>query len=276
MGGVVVEKWRYAISSADEAPMTAPILLKGSICDNLKKAADLGYDGIEVHTREDEEYDFGEIKKAEEAYGVKVAMIITGRLNTEGCCNLIDDVPYVVETAMKRMKDYIDMAEKAGADIVIGWVKGNVPAGKKREKYIKRLAANLRVLAQYGAERNVRLNLEVINRYEVNVFTTAEETMEFIETYQIDNLYVHLDTFHMGIDENDPVEAIRRCKGKIGYFHLADNSRQYPGRGQFDFKRILAALDEVGYEGYLSVECLPKPDEMTAAKEAIQYMKAIE
>ena len=77
----------------------------------------------------------------------------------------------------------------------------------------------------------------------------------------------------MGIDECDPVEAIRLCRGKLGYFHLADNSRRYPGSGQFDFSRILDALDEIDYDGYLSVECLPYPNGEAAAEKAILFLK---
>ena len=271
-----VKKWKYAISTADEAPEEAPILLRGDVCDNLKRAGELGYSAIELHTREDVEYDYEMIRATEKISGVKLQMIITGRLNTEGKCNLIDDIPYVVEAAMTRMKDYIDMAEKVKADIVIGWAKGNIPSGKKREKYIKRLADNLRILTQYASERGVKVNMEVINRYEVNIFTRADEIMEFIEGYQIDNLYVHLDTFHMGIEESDSIAAIKRCQGKIGYIHLADNTRGYPGSGQLDFKKILEALAAVGYEGLLSIECLPRPDGLTAAQEAISYLKDIE
>ena len=271
-----MKKWKYSVSSADDAPSSAPILLKGSICENLKTASELGYQAIEVHTRPDEEFDYEAIRKAEEQYGVKVAMIITGRLNTEGLCSLVDDRPFVTDAAMKGFKDYVDIAEKMKADLVIGWIKGNVPAGGNRKKYIDRLARNLRVLASYAKERDVKLNLEVINHYEVNIFTTADEVMDFLEEYHIDNLYVHLDTFHMGIDECDPVKAIQRCKGKIGYFHLADNSRRYPGTGQFDFKKILNALEAAGYDGYLSVECFPWPSELEAAKGALAYMKQVE
>ena len=270
-----MRKWKLAVSSADEAPATAPILLQGSVVENLEKAAALGYDAIEVHTREDVEFDYDAIKAAYERTGARVAMVITGRLNTEGMCSLIADEPYIVSATMDGMREYIDMAQKLEADIVIGWVKGNVPKGGKREKYLDRLAKNLKKLAQYAAERNVKLNIEVINRYEVNIFTTADEIMSFLEKYHIENCYAHLDTFHMGIDECDPVKAIRRCKGKLGYFHLADNSREYPGSGQFDFKRIFEALDEIGYDGYLSVECLPRPTGEEAAKKAIEYLEGL-
>ena len=100
-----MKKWKYSVSSADDAPSSAPILLKGSICENLKTASELGYQAIEVHTRPDEEFDYEAIRKAEEQYGVKVAMIITGRLNTEGLCSLVDDRPYVTDAAIKCMKD---------------------------------------------------------------------------------------------------------------------------------------------------------------------------
>lgn len=270
-----MRNWKFALSSADEAPSSAVILLKGSIEENLEKAAALGYDAIEVHTREDVAFDYDAIRAAEARTGAKVAMIITGRLNTEGGCSLCADEPYIVAAALDGMRKYIDMAQKLSADIVIGWVKGNVPAGKTREKYLKRLAGNLRILNDYGKERGVKLNIEVINRYEVNIFTTAEETMSFLEAYGLDNCYAHLDTFHMSIDECDPVAAIRRCKGRLGYFHLADNSRQYPGSGQFDFGKMLDALEEIDYDGYLSVECLPVPSGQEAARRGLAHMKAL-
>ena len=268
-----MKHWKFAVSSADEAPATAPILLQGTVEENLQKAADLGYDAIEVHTREDVELDYEAIRAAYRRTGARVSMVITGRLNTEGMCSLVADEPYIVSAAMDGMKQYIDMAQQLEADIVIGWVKGNVPKGGRREKYLDRLARNLRILAAYGKERNVRLNLEVINRYEVNIFTTAAETVQFLEKYHLDNCYVHLDTFHMEIDECDPVDAIRLCKGKLGYFHLADSSRRYPGSGQFDFSRILDALVEIDYDGYLSVECLPYPNGEAAAEKAILFLK---
>lgn len=272
-----MKQWKIAVSSADAAPLTAPILMLGGVADNLRKAGALGFQAIEVHTREDVELDYEGIAQAAAESGCKVGMIITGRLNTEGKCDLISDIPYITKAAIDGMKQYIDMAHKVGAEgIVVGWVKGNVPAGGDRAKYMARLAKNFKILNDYGKEKGVRLNIEVINRYEVNVFTTAEETMSFLEAHpELDNCYAHLDTFHMNIDECDPVAAIRRCKGRLGYFHLADNSRRYPGSGQLDFKTMFETLEEIGYDGYLSIECLPYPTHEEAAKKGIEYVKNI-
>lgn len=274
MGNVLT--FRYALSSAEEAPLSAPILLTGSIADNLIAASHLGYDAIEIHTRPDEKIDFGAVKETMAKYNIQISAVITGRLNTEGLCSLIDDRPYVMQAAMQGMYQYIDMAEKLGSDIVLGWAKGNVPAGKNRAKYLKRLATNLDILANYAGEHNVKIHAEVINRYEVNIFTTGKETLDFINQWYLDNVYVHLDTFHMNIEETDMLETIRYCKDKLGYFHIADNTRSYPGSGQLPFPAILKTLQDVGYSGYLSVECLPGNNREQTALSAIKYLKSIE
>ena len=269
-------KRKYALSSADLAPESAPILLKGDIVNNIKKASALGYQGLEVHTREIARFDCNEIKKVCAGYGVAIAAVATGRLNTQGKVSLTDDRPYITASAMSGMRAYTEMAARLGTDLVVAWVKGSVPEGQNPERYLERLAQNLKIIGYEASEQGVKIFLEVINRYETNIFTTAKETVDFIEAWDIPNSYVHLDTFHMNIEETDPTQAIRICKGKLGYFHVADNTRCYPGSGTLDFGSYLSALDEIGYNGFISVECLPKPDGETAAKKALEHMQQYE
>ena len=139
-----MRNWKFGVSSTDEAPESAPLLLKGNIVDNLQKAGELGYDAIEVHTREDIELDYNEILNRMKETKVRIAQIVTGRLNTEAMCSLMDDRPYVTEAAMKGMYQYIDMASALEADIVVGWVKGNVPVGKAPEKSHHRMKSDSR------------------------------------------------------------------------------------------------------------------------------------
>ena len=266
---------KYALSSADAAPNTAPILLKGDVSSNIIRAAALGYQGIEVHMRETARLEYDEIKKTSDDCGVAIAAVVTGRLYTQGRASLTDDRPYVTDSAMKGMRTYISIAAHLGSDIIIGWAKGKVPEGACRELYLERLAQNLETIGHQAKEQGVKVFLEVINRYETNIFTTAKETVEFIEAWGIPNSYVHLDTFHMNIDETDPLEAIRLCGKKLGYFHLADNTRCYPGSGTLNFGSYLSVLDEIGYDGYLSVECLPQPDGDTAAKMALEHLRQL-
>ncbi|MDR1934107.1 MAG: sugar phosphate isomerase/epimerase [Candidatus Accumulibacter sp.] len=269
-----MNKWNYALSSAESAPNTAPILLRGGICANIRAAANLGYQGLEVHMREDAALDYEEISQTAAGCGVRVSAIVTGRLNTQGQVNLVDDRPYIIDAAMTGLREYIRMAARLRTDLIIGWIKGRIPDGADANPYHARLARNLTAICQEAAERGVKIFTEVINRYEVNIFTTAKETVDFLEHWEIPNCYVHLDSFHMNIDEPDPVEAIRLCGKRLGYFHVADNTRLYPGSGTLDFKSYFQALGEIAYGGYISVECLPGQDGQTSARKALEHLKA--
>ncbi len=270
-----MKDWKILISSADVAPSTAPILLQGDIIDCLKKASELGYNGIERHLRETEELDYIAIRETCAQYNVQIGQIITGRLKTEGMADLIDDRTYITDAAIAGMKKYIDMCEKLGTNLVIGWVRGAVPDLSKKKFYMDRLAKNIKMLCIIAAEKNVKVSIEVLNRYEINTFNYAHQLVDFINEYDIPNCYVHLDTFHMSMEENDPIAAIKLAKDNLGYFHLADNTRWYPGTAQIDFKSQLKALEEIGYNGWLSVECFPRPDWETAATNALAYIRKI-
>jgi sugar phosphate isomerase/epimerase len=119
----------------------------------------------------------------------------------------------------------------------------------------------------------VDIYLEAINRYENNYLNTAQETLEYIAPLDASHVKVHLDTFHMNIEEANMRKAVLSCGDRLGYFHVADNNRYYPGAGAIDFGAVLAALDEAGYDGYVSLECLALPDAETAAQKAIETLK---
>lgn len=256
--------------------MTAPLPLAGDLYENMELAADYGYDAIEFHTRENYSFDYEKLRRMREEGRGAICALVTGRLYTEGGYSLLDEDPAVVEKAMTGMKAYIESAGRLGVDIVLGWAKGNIPPDGDRAEYLSRLAERMSALDTYAAAHNVRILVEVINHYETNIFNTARETLAFFEEHHLNNCYVHLDTYHMGLEECDPYAAIRLCGSRLGYFHVADNSRRYPGSGQFDFRRILATLAEIGYSGYVTVECIPEPDRKTAARKAIEHLKACE
>ncbi|NLI54264.1 MAG: sugar phosphate isomerase/epimerase [Clostridiales bacterium] len=269
-------KWNYGISCAEVTPMTAPLPLEGDLYDCMEKAASYGYQGVEFHTRESYKFDLEKIKSIGETSGAKICCIASGRLYTQGGHGLLDENAESEKAAISGMHQYIDMASDIGADVVIGWAKGTVPPQGDRKIYLDRLAENLRKLDAYAGQKGTRLLLEVINHYETNIFNMAEETLAFIEKHRLENCYIHLDTYHMNMEEFNPYQAIRICGRKLGYFHVADNSRRYPGSGQLDFKRVFETLDEMGYDGWVTVECLLYPDRDTAAQKAICYLKACE
>lgn len=269
---LILRTWKYSVSYAEQTPETAPLPLDGPLEDALRLASEMGYDAIEYHTRENIALDLMKLRQIQSECGIRICSIVSGRLFTQGKCSLLDDAIYISERAMQGMQEYILLAETIGADLVIGWAKGVVPPSGNRIEYLHRLAGYLRFLGAFGQEHNVRIFLEVINRYETNIFNTAAETADFIRVHHLDNCYVHLDTFHMSIEEADPYEAIRYCGKDLGYIHVADNTRRYPGSGQLDFCRFLQTLEEIGYTGYVTVECFPYPNREDSARQALAHL----
>lgn len=264
-----MKSWKYGVSFAEQSPMTAPLPLAGDLFENMEVALRLGYDGIEFHTRENAALDLGRM----EAHPCRIAMLVTGRVFTQGGLSLLDEDP---TPCVNAMKTYLDKAARLHAGIVLGWAKGNIPQGGDREVYLNKLGKQLQLLNSYSKQVGAPIVIEVINRYETNIFNTAKETLAFIEQFDLDNCYVHLDTFHMNIEETDPCDAIRLCGKRLGYFHVADNTRLYPGSGQLNFRKIFNALDEIGYTGWVTVECIPQPDRITAATEALSHLRQCE
>ncbi len=268
-----MNRWKYGISFAEESPMTAPLPLAGDLYANLEKATSYGYKAIEFHTRESYRFDMRKYKDTVQRCEGVVCCLATGRMCTQGGYSLLDEDAGRLQKAMDGMQEYIDVAKEIDADIILGWAKGNVPIAGDRLTSLRLLAERMKKLNDYAAERSVRIMVEAINHYETNIFNTAEEILSFLYENELDNCYVHLDTYHMGLEETDPYKAIRLCGNKLGYFHVADNTRRYPGSGQFDFVKILQALSDIQYSGYITVECIPAPDRDTAAKLAIEHLK---
>jgi D-psicose/D-tagatose/L-ribulose 3-epimerase len=95
---------------------------------------------------------------------------------------------------------------------------------------------------------------EPVNRYESNLINTGGQAVEIITATGADNIVVHLDTYHMNIEEGDLAGCIERCAKHIGYFHVGESHRGYLGTGTIDFPLIFRSLARIGYAGPITFE----------------------
>jgi D-psicose/D-tagatose/L-ribulose 3-epimerase len=114
--------------------------------------------------------------------------------------------------------------------------------------------AVLKRLAREAAADGVTLGLEVVNRYETNLLNTADEALAFIAEVDEPNVGVHLDTYHMNIEEDDMFGPVRRCGDKLVYVHIGESHRGYLGSGSVDFSTFFKALAAQGYAGTITFE----------------------
>lgn len=112
----------------------------------------------------------------------------------------------------------------------------------------------LEELAPAAAAAGVPVFLEPLNRYEQHLVNRLEQGVAFAEQVGQD-IKIMADFFHMNIEEADIAASIRVAGSHIVYVHVADSNRLQPGRGHLDFRPGFAALKEVGYDGYLGIEC---------------------
>lgn len=109
-------------------------------------------------------------------------------------------------------------------------------------------------VADRAKQSGVTLNLEVVNRFESNMLNTAAQGLAYIRDTGASNVFLHLDTFHMNIEEADVGLAIRHAADKIGYVHIGESHRGYLGTGTIDFAAIFDALAAIGWNDYVTFE----------------------
>src|ERR1700722_13557133 len=108
--------------------------------------------------------------------------------------------------------------------------------------------AVVRDLAREARLSNIDIGLEAVNRYETNLLNTGAQTLRFIDEVGESNVFVHLDTFHMNIEEADCVGVIELCAERLGYFHVNENHRGYLGSGSIAFSPSFRALRRIRYD----------------------------
>lgn len=114
--------------------------------------------------------------------------------------------------------------------------------------------AALREVAAKAAYLDIRLGLEVVNRYETNVVNTAQQALRLIDDIGSEQVVVHLDTYHMNIEENGMVAPVTACGERLGYVHIGESHRGYLGSGTVDFPSFFAALAQNHYRGTITFE----------------------
>ena len=250
----------------------AAATFKGDLKTNLAAIASLGYQGVELAIRDPNILDAAWLERVTREHGLAVPAIGTGQAWGEEGLSFTDPDPSIRRAAIERIKSHIPVAARFGAVIIIGLIRGTVKAGVVHAQALDWLTESLRECGKAAQPHGIRLALEPINRYETTLVNRIQQGLELIDRVGAANLGLLLDTFHMNIEEAHIEDAVCACSGHIFHFHVADSNRWYPGGGHLDFRSVLNALANSGYQGWLSGEFLPEPDALTAAMNAISHL----
>lgn len=118
----------------------------------------------------------------------------------------------------------------------------------------KRSVKNVRTVGKIAQACGVDYCLEVLNRFEGYLLNTCAECRQFVEEVDVPAVKIMLDTFHMNIEEDSMTEAILLAGDRLGHFHVGENNRRLPGKGNLPWYQIGSALRAIGYDKNVVME----------------------
>ena len=219
----------------------------------IDRAKELGAEAVDFSVNDP--YSFPVGAAAAKMEGTGMASIVTTAM--AGHCNAISPEAWERKAARDYMHRLIDIAAEMKSPLVGGvtYAGSGYHSGKERSpEEIARAVEYLKDAAQYAAQFGIDVCMEPVKRFETHFLNTAQQALELIELTGAPNVKVHLDTFHMNIEEASIPEAIRSCGDKLAYLHFVENNRDTPGRGHIPWKEIFEALRDIGFDGAGCIE----------------------
>ena len=218
----------------------------------MAKSHDLGYRLIEFPRLDPAKFDIGWLAARLRAF--ELGVVVT--MGLPFAADVSSDDPACVRRGEAVLADAVAVTRDLGGTKLGGIIfsaHGKYSTPPTRRGWDNSVAVLARVAGR-AREAGVTLNLEIVNRFESNLLNTAAQGLAFIRDTGADNIFLHLDTFHMNIEEADPAQAIRLAGGRLGYFHVGESNRGFLGSGTVDFPAIFDALVESGYDDWVTFE----------------------
>lgn len=208
-----------------------------------------GVSVIETPLLDPQTYDSAGTRRAAERHGIEIV------------CSLGLPADMDVLIRPNEVAEYLGfalrVARDAGAEALSGVTYGTI--GKRSgapatEAELDAICLLIDKVAGKARALNMKLGIEPCNRYETHLLNTAEQAADLIERVGAGNVFVHLDTYHMNIEEVSMAQGFADAGEHLGYVHLSESNRGVPGRGTLDWKGTFEGLKDVGYDGTLTLE----------------------
>jgi D-psicose/D-tagatose/L-ribulose 3-epimerase len=229
-----------------------------------------GFDTVEIPIEDPSHIDPAKVRAAADKAGIAIGSVCA-------CMGPGRDFRGTAEeqaTAMTYCKALIDQAVVLGCPSLIGPVYSVVgkadavePAQQKQEWAL--VVKNLKELAAYARAKGVTICIEPLNRFETDFLNTCDQGLRLVRAVKSPAVKLHLDTFHMNIEEKDQAAAIRKAGKLLGHFHACGSDRGTPGGDHIAWPAIVKALKAVGYKGDVVIESFTTDVKVIARAAAI-------
>jgi D-psicose/D-tagatose/L-ribulose 3-epimerase len=223
----------------------------------IKSAQKCGFDLLEVNAPKitrmsDQERDALKGAAADAGLGLTYSIGLSADMD------LAAEDQAVRKKGIAFLQDVAQAMKYLGGTVMAGvnyssWPRKLLP-GEDKRVLTDRTIECVREAVKTAEDCGVLFCLEVLNRFEHFLMNTTEEGIEFAKRVGSPNCKIHLDTFHMNIEEDSFGEAILKAGSWLGHFHLGEANRRPPGRGRMPWTEIFGALHTINYPGAVVME----------------------
>ena len=223
---------------------------------NIEKASGLGFEVIEMFAApfyDMSKSDMDRMKEASKKYNMEFAYSY--------CFTPDKDISSGDASKRKKGIDYMTQILKNISYVSdapgIGGITNGVWHGiieDTKQDHWDRSVESVKEIIKVAEENNITYLLETVNRFENFMLNTHAESLKYAKDVGSPNIKVHLDTFHMNIEEDDMETAIVETGDMLGYFHLGENNRKPPGTGNMNWDGVFSALAKINYQGWITME----------------------
>ncbi|MBI4587110.1 MAG: sugar phosphate isomerase/epimerase [Planctomycetes bacterium] len=241
----------------------------------LRRLEELGYTGIEFSLSSPPGFDMDELQRALAATSLKLVSFLTGwSYFNEGLCLCARD-PAVRERAVARLRGHVETAERFGAILVIGQMQGFLQDEPDPEVANGRIADCLRQVGHHAEAHGVTLVLEPVNHLQVGFNHTVAQVLQMIQAVESLALRPMVDTLHMNIEERSLADPIRRVGTDLAHVHLCETNGSLFGTGHLDVVEVFRALQEIGYDRFISVKIYRGATWEEGAASTMAYLRTL-
>lgn len=229
-----------------------------------------GFDTVEIPIEAPEHIDPAHVRRELEKNGLVCGSVCA----CMGPDRDLRGTPKQQKTGLAYLTKLIDQMVELDCPSLIGPVYSAVgradavPAAEYKQQW-KTVVKHLKTLCRHAEKKGRQVCLEPLNRFETDFINTCDQGLKMLKDVASPALKLHLDTFHMNIEQKDQAAAIRKAGKLLGHFHACGSDRGTPGSDHIDWSGISRALKQVGYKKDVVIESFTTDVKVIARAAAI-------
>jgi len=282
----MVAKYKYGVSSwLFVSPFTTD-----SIESLFEKVAQLGYDAIEIAVEDPTQIDAQKVAAALQKYNLTA--VVCGAFGSSRDLTSFD--PAIHQQCFDYIEACLKLCNQWGTHFLTGPMysavgKRRMLSAVDRKKEWDLAVKNVRIACEMAAQHHCQLAIEPINRFETDLVNTCAAVCQLVQEINHPAAKISLDSFHMNIEEKNPMEAIQQAGSNLIHMQISENHRGIPGTGTTPWNEYVHGLNKINYNGVISLEsftpmnqqlaeavCIWKPmadSQDLFAQEGLDFMK---